>query len=79
MPRMNGIEFLEELRQDSDFEDSIVFVLTTSDDDQDMVAAYSNHVAGYMIKSKAGEDFIQLIGLLDHYWRVIEMPPGKDD
>ena len=79
MPRMNGIEFLEELRNDPELHDSIVFVLTTSDDDRDMLAAYAKQVAGYMIKSKAGEDFIQLIGLLDHYWRVIEMPPLKDN
>ena len=78
MPRMNGIEFLDELRQDPELDASIVFVLTTSDDDRDMLAAYQKHVAGYMIKSKAGEDFIQLIGLLDHYWRVIEMPPQKE-
>ena len=33
MPRMNGIEFLQELRQDDDLRKSIVFVLTTSDAD----------------------------------------------
>lgn len=77
MPRMNGIEFLEELRQDAALHDSVVFVLTTSDDDRDKVAAYDRHVAGYMVKSKAGEDFMKLIGMLDHYWRVVEMPPNK--
>lgn len=78
MPRMNGIEFLEEIRSDELLRHSIVFVLTTSDDDRDKVAAYDKHVAGYMVKSKAGEDFMQLIGLLDHYWRVVEMPPYKE-
>lgn len=77
MPRMNGIEFLEALRADADLHDNIVFVLTTSDDDRDKVAAYDQHVAGYMVKSKAGEDFMKLIGMLDHYWRVVEMPPEK--
>ncbi|MEN1678210.1 MAG: response regulator [Planctomycetota bacterium] len=76
MPRMNGIEFLEELRNDKELHNCVVFVLTTSDDDRDKVAAYDQHVAGYMVKSKAGEDFINLIGLLDHYWRVVEMPPS---
>jgi len=75
MPRMNGIEFLQELRDDESLRDSVVFVLTTSDDDRDMLAAYEKQVAGYMIKSKAGEGFMQLIGMLDHYWRVVELPP----
>ena len=77
MPRMSGLEFLEAIRGSSDLNDSVVFILTTSDDDRDKVAAYQQNVAGYMVKSKAGEDFIKLIGMLDHYWRVIEMPPSN--
>lgn len=77
MPRMNGIEFLDALRKDPSLHDSIVFVLTTSDDDRDKLAAYEQHVAGYMVKARAGEDFMKLIGMLDHYWRVVELPPNK--
>lgn len=77
MPRMNGIEFLSELRDDESLRDSVVFVLTTSDDDQDIMQAYDNLIAGYMVKSKAGEDFIKLIGMLDHYWRIVELPPER--
>ena len=75
MPRMNGIEFLKELRSDEDLHDSIVFVLTTSDADRDKVAAYEQHVAGYIVKSQAGEDFISVMGLVEHYWRYVEFPP----
>lgn len=75
MPRMNGLEFLEELRGDEELRKHIVFVLTTSDSDRDKVAAYDKQVAGYMVKSKAGSDFVELIGLLDCYWRVVELPP----
>lgn len=78
MPRMNGIEFLEEIRADEDLQGNVVFVLTTSDDDRDKLAAYEQHVAGYMVKSNAGDDFMRLIGMLDHYWRVVELPPARD-
>ena len=77
MPRMNGIEFLRELREDEQLKSSIVFVLTSSDDDRDKSAAYKRQIAGYMVKSRAGEDFMDLIKLLDHYWRVIEFPPEQ--
>lgn len=77
LPRLNGIEFLEELRDDPELHDSVVFVLTTSDDDRDKVAAYDQHVAGYMTKGRVGEDFIELINMLDHYWRIVEMPPRR--
>src|SRR5262245_50977634 len=46
MPRMNGIEFLKSLRSDPALRSSIVFVLTTSNDDRDRVAAYELNVAG---------------------------------
>ncbi|MFG0288464.1 MAG: response regulator [Rhodopirellula sp. JB044] len=77
MPRMNGLEFLEELRDDPALRDSVVFVLTTSDTDRDIVKAYENFVAGYVLKSKAGEDLLRLLSLLDHYWRIVEFPPPR--
>lgn len=74
LPRMNGIEVLRELRADPMLRDSIVFVLTTSKRDEDRVASYQLNVAGYMHKSDVGASFIRLIGLLDHYWKVVEFP-----
>jgi len=74
MPRMNGIEFLEVLRADPDLTHAVVFVLTTSKSDEDILAAYREHVAGYLLKQRMDSDFLQVVGLLDHYWRVIELP-----
>lgn len=74
MPRINGIELLRELRNDPQLHSSIVFVLTTSKSEEDMVAAYDLNVAGYMVKSKIRRDFMRLVDMLDHYWKVIEFP-----
>lgn len=74
MPRMNGLEFLEELRSDPSLTHSIVFVLTTSKSDEDILAAYREHVAGYLFKQRMDNDFLQVVGLLNHYWRIIELP-----
>jgi len=76
MPRMNGIELLQELRRDPELRDTVVFVLTTSNADEDKVEAYRLNVAGYVLKSEVGEGFIDLVTLLDHYWRVVELPAG---
>jgi CheY-like chemotaxis protein len=77
MPRMNGLEMLDELRKDEEFSDSVVFVLTTSKDDNDVVAAYNKHIAGYIVKSNLDTDFTELLQLLDHYWRIVELPVKK--
>ncbi|MEZ4711763.1 MAG: response regulator [Caldilineaceae bacterium] len=75
MPQMNGIEFLSELRQDEALKSSIVFVLTTSNRHEDKMAAYNKQVAGYILKSRAGDDFEDIVKLLTTYHRVIEFPP----
>ncbi len=74
MPRMNGIEFLEHIRDDEELADSIVFILTTSDAHEDQWAAYKKQVAGYIVKNNVGTDFLKLISLLEHYWKVVELP-----
>ena len=63
MPRMNGIEFLRKVRQSDQFRDSIVFVLTTSNDEQDKIDAYDLNVAGYMLKTDMGTSFSRAISL----------------
>ncbi len=74
MPRMNGIEFLRKLRHSEEYRDSIVFVLTTSNDEQDKIDAYHLNVAGYMLKSDMGTSFTRAIALIENYWKVVEFP-----
>ncbi len=75
MPRMNGIEFLTEIRKDPDLADTVVFILTTSDDERDKLSAYDNHVAGYIVKSNdTGQSCVDTLKMLDHAWRVVDLP-----
>ncbi len=74
MPRMNGLELLERIRDDAELHDSIVFMLTTSNDDGDKIDAFNLNVAGYMLKSDVGNSFVKAVELVDNYWRVVEFP-----
>jgi CheY-like chemotaxis protein len=74
MPRMNGIELVETLRQDEELRASIVFVLTTSKRDEDKLASYNLNVAGYIVKERAGEHFKNLVDLIQGYWNIVELP-----
>jgi len=74
MPRMGGLEFLSELRKDPKLHRCIVFVMTTSADEQDRVRAYDKNVAGYVLKHSPGHSFLEAISMLEHYWRVVELP-----
>lgn len=74
MPRMNGFELLEEIRSDQSLQDSIVFVLTTSNADSDKTQAYHKNIAGYMVKSAVGPQFLKLAKLLDSYHDSVHLP-----
>ena len=74
MPKMNGIEFLEELRRDPELSSTPVVVLTTSNDDQDKLDAYYFNVAGYLLKPVTFSSFCERMATLDKYWALVEMP-----
>lgn len=74
MPRMNGSEFLRELRADAELSATPVVVLTTSDDDRDLVEAYNLNVAGYILKPFTFGNFVDAMATLNKYWTLVELP-----
>jgi CheY-like chemotaxis protein len=74
MPRMGGIEFLQELRNDPLLRRTLVFVMSTSSADEDRRLAYEKNIAGYFLKHGSKEDFLEAIRMLERYWQTIEFP-----
>ena len=74
MPRMNGIEFLRELRADPVHGLSPVIVLTTSNDEKDRIDAYNLNVAGYLLKPVTFVNFVEVMSTLNKYWTLVELP-----
>jgi len=74
MPRMNGIEFLKQARQDPKLKDTVIFVLTTSKAEEDKKAAYAHNIAGYIVKDRTNNGFVDVAGLLGKYASVVEFP-----
>lgn len=74
MPKMNGIEFLRELRKDPTLHHTPVVVLTTSDDERDKVQAYDLNVAGYLLKPVTFTNFVDVMAALNKYWALVELP-----
>lgn len=74
MPRMNGIEFLQQVRADPALQATCVVVLTTSNEDRDKIDAYRLNVAGYLLKPVTFHSFVELMTTLNRYWTLVEMP-----
>lgn len=76
MPRMSGHEFLDLLRSDENYANTVVFILTTSMTNEDINESYSHKIAGYYVKEEAGENFINIVNVLESYWKVVHLPEG---
>jgi len=74
MPRMNGLEFLEILRSHEKLRSSVVFVLTTSQAEEDITAAFDKQIAGYFVKDEVGANFCEMLDMLEGYWRIAYLP-----
>ena len=74
MPRMNGIEFLKIIKEDDKLKRIPIIVLTTSNEERDVVESFKLSVAGYIVKPVDYKKFVEAIRTIDLYWTLSEMP-----
>ena len=75
MPRMNGIEFLQAIKQEPVLRRIPVVVLTSSQQEQDRVESFDLGVAGYMLKPVDYQRFVEIVRTINLYWTLSELPP----
>lgn len=73
MPRMNGLEFLTELRKNDKWKFVPVVVLTTSSHKEDIYSAYRLGISGYLVKPLRYEDYSTLVSAMFNYWTNCEL------
>jgi CheY-like chemotaxis protein len=77
MPKMNGTEFLQVVKADTDLRKIPVVVLTTSREEFDIVQSFQLSVAGYIVKPVDYKNFVEAIRTIDLYWTLSELPEQK--
>ncbi|WP_340075141.1 response regulator [Leptobacterium sp. I13] len=73
MPKMNGIEFLQILKNDAVLKYIPTIVLTTSSNRQDIMECYKIGIAGYVLKPLKYEDYVKKLKSLLEYWSINEL------
>ncbi len=73
MPKFNGIEFLKALKKHNNWYHIPCVVLTTSDNQVDILECYQEGIAGYFLKPLRFEEYIALIGRILEYWNTSQM------
>jgi chemotaxis family two-component system response regulator Rcp1 len=77
LPRMGGREVLAAIKEDSQLRRIPVVILTTSNDEQDILRAYDLHANCYITKPVDFEQFITVIQAIEGFWlTVVTLPEG---
>lgn len=73
MPKMNGIEFLQSLKNDPALMYIPTIILTTSNNRRDLIACFETGIAGYIIKPLKYEDYVKKLKAVLDYWSLNEL------
>ena len=71
MPRVDGIEVLRQLKANEDTRRIPVVIMTSSNEDSDVVASYNLGVNSYVVKPLGFEGFAKAVNDLGLYWVLI--------
>jgi CheY-like chemotaxis protein len=78
LPKVDGLEVLKQIKSDENLKMIPVVVLTSSNEEKDMVASYRLGVNAYVVKPVDFHEFVNAIKELGVFWAVInEPPPGS--
>ena len=75
LPKVDGLEVLQQIKSDENLRMIPVVVLTSSHEEKDMVASYKLGVNGYVVKPVDFHEFVNAIRELGIFWAIINQPP----
>lgn len=75
MPKVDGLEVLQEIKRNESTSRIPVVVLTSSKEDRDIVESYKLGVNSYVSKPVEFDEFINAVSTLGFYWMIINQPP----
>ncbi|MFM8425429.1 MAG: response regulator [Chloroflexota bacterium] len=79
LPRKNGREVLEEIKNDANLKSIPVVVLTTSSAEEDILRSYNLHANCYVVKPVEFDSFVKAIQSIQHFWfSIVALPPDKE-
>jgi CheY-like chemotaxis protein len=76
LPKKDGRAVLEEIKEDADLRRIPVVVLTTSEDEKDILRAYDLHANAYIKKPVDLNQFIKIVEAVEEFWLTVVKLPG---
>ena len=75
LPRIGGLEVLQQVKSDENLKTIPVVVLTSSNEEKDMMRSYRLGVNAYVVKPVDFHEFVNAVKELGVFWAVINQPP----
>lgn len=75
LPKVNGLEVLEEVRRDPKLSNTPIVMLTSSREEQDLVKSYKLGVNAFVVKPVDFKEFFEAIQGLGMFWGITNQPP----
>lgn len=77
LPKVDGLDVLRQIRDDGRTKLLPVVILTSSDEEQDLVESYQLGANSYVRKPVDFKQFAEAVRQLQLYWMVLNQPPPK--
>lgn len=77
MPKIDGFRVLEKLKSDEETKAIPVIVLTSSQNEQDVLKSFKNGAASYIQKPMTYEAFVQMVNGFNFYWHIVNQLPDS--
>lgn len=79
LPRRDGREVLQEIKEDPELRLIPVVVLTTSAAERDLVRSYRLHANAYIVKPIGLDEFVEIVHAIEGFWFSVVKLPQADD
>jgi two-component system, chemotaxis family, response regulator Rcp1 len=78
LPKMDGREVLAVIKNDPSLKRIPVIVLTTSEDERDILKSYDLHANAFVTKPVDLDRFIEIVGKIEGFWlTIVKLPPSE--
>lgn len=77
LPKIDGFSVLKKIKEDPEYQDIPVIMLTSSRNDEDVIHSFKYGACSYIPKPVSFKEFVEIANGFNFYWQIINQFPPK--